>query len=45
MDNNESLAAVYQANVMQIIIVLPYIWKHYPNGDWFVIREFKELHK
>lgn len=33
-DSNERLANVYEARITQIIIIFPYIWKHYPNGCW-----------
>lgn len=36
MDNNERLAAIYRANVRQISVIFPLVWKHEVGGDWYV---------
>ena len=35
--NNERLAQVWQDDISQIVVVWPFIWKHYPRGNWFVL--------
>ncbi len=41
-DNNERLAYVYDSHHTQVVVIYPNIWKHEPNGDWFV-RHILEL--
>lgn len=39
-DNSTRLAKVYNPNVMQTIILYPYLWKHFRDGDWFLAAIF-----
>lgn len=34
--SNDILAAVYDENYQQIIVVFPLIWKHTEFGDWWL---------
>lgn len=41
-DNSTRLAEVYQTEITQCIVIFPYLWKHYPDGNWFVNWNFPE---
>jgi hypothetical protein len=41
--NNEKLAEVYQADIVQIIIVWPNVWRHEPYGNWYLRLKYKEI--
>lgn len=45
-DNSTRLAKVYNPSVMQNIVIYPYLWKHFTDGNWFeaavYVKEFSK---
>lgn len=39
--SNESLAEVYRADVRQVIIIWPLVWRHDPQGDWRIVDRWQ----
>lgn len=44
-DNSTRLAKTYSKKHQQILVLFPYVWKHYPNGNWFCIKVFPEEYR
>lgn len=36
MNNNEILALVYNADVPQIVVIYPIVWRHNIGGNWYI---------
>lgn len=34
--SSDRLAEVYDKRFHQVIVIYPFVWKHKPNGDWFL---------
>lgn len=45
MDNNECLASIYDKNSWQTQPINGIVWRHEPNGNWFIAGEYKMHNK
>lgn len=39
-DNNERLAEIYTKDYPQIITIFPNVWKHFKEGNWFLLHRY-----